>query len=60
MNRKVKVFKLSQNGWELFHRGIVVGETNSFLRVFNPEKDITPASAEWFAKSATLIYCQYE
>ena len=63
MNRKVKVFKLTRKGNELLHSGVVVGETTTMLRVYKAQgddRDVSPQTSEWFAKSSTIIHCEYE
>ena len=45
------------------HNGIVVGKTNSFLRVFNPAPvdkggDISPEMAQLFPVSSARMWCE--
>ena len=60
MNQKVKVFKLTRNGRELLHSGVVVGETTTMYRVYNTETDVSVATSEWFAKSSPLVDCELQ
>lgn len=46
--------------WQLLHKGILVDETNSFAKIFNPAKvpgnyDTEPRHAEWFPWDSDLI-----
>jgi hypothetical protein len=47
LGKKVRVIREGST----LHRGIVVGETNSFLKVYDDSKDsqdASPETAEWF------------
>jgi len=63
MNQKVKVYKLTRSGRELLHSGVVVGETTTMYRVYQQygdDKDVSPQTSEWFAKSSPLVNCELQ
>lgn len=60
---KVRVIKYDEEtgAATVIKRGLVVGQTNKFVQVFNPqwrkddEYDTSPEYAEWFAIDSKLI-----
>jgi hypothetical protein len=61
---KVNVIKTDERGQSgRIHTGIVVGQTNSFLRVFNPDVverggEISPLNSQWYAINAPKCRCE--
>lgn len=54
--QKVRVNKQGENGaWAEIHRGIVIGLTTAFVKVYRPKMreddggDVNPETSEWFA-----------
>lgn len=63
---KVVVFKKENGVTTSLHKGIVVAQTNSFLRVFNPDKpnndngkggDGNVQNAQWYAINSPIVSC---
>lgn len=61
--QKVSVEKQGENGaWAEIHRGIVIGLTTHFAKVYRPKKrdedeagDVNPETSEWYAINSKKI-----
>lgn len=61
IGKKVRVVKVAEDGKESnFHEGIVVGETTSFLKIYDGRSggDLEPDTAQQYPINAKRMYCQ--